>query len=550
LIYTAQRSTSPSGPWIDAGGGSSSSSPLNVVGQPTNVGLWFRVKEDDESGGIRYSEPVFTLMLDIPEPTATGGLHASGILLEWPVTCATQYRIYKYSVHSMEYLLLVETSEESFLDVDVSNNVTYYYYVTAVSMDGLESDPSVIVSSSITQGGVFSMSRSSQYQGIQIGLESVAGTVVPTTKKLVNMELQMTPQLMVKTIKYPGAKGATDTQRGQEHSEGRFSGVMDFNLLYYILYSMFGAPTTTTPAGATNARQHVFKPDSNAPLTPKSFTVEQGSSRGAERWPFVIFTELVCRWTREDASIEGSVFGADERRNITMTPDVKVTLTATAADGATTLAVTALSGPIADNTVIYFPGGLTATVDGAVLALATSITVDALADELVSGSIGHTLPQIAAQAVEPYAIGVYRSDDGATFTKLTDNLDGEFRLAGLWKPVFHRNDSNPSFDDVVELNPDFAATMTQEEGTEVDDWITDLKNGDKIWLGIRAVGGLIETGSPNQYYLLQFRMPVVVVKPDPGNKDDVYGNTISFEMAQDQDYGMCDITLVNLLTAP
>lgn len=547
VVYRIQRASlaDPTN-WSDITG-DLTASPTTVTGQGSNVAFWVRVKKVTYLTVYEYSVPVFVLMLDIPAPVATGGLGANHITISWPTTCANTYRVYKYHTQSKEYLEIAEISELTLADYNVSNGPVYFYYVVAILIDGdevYETNPSSVVSASISQGGIFAMlTRASQYQNIQVGLEATAGTLVPTTLQLFNMELQMTPEIPLKTVKYPGSKAATDTQRGQEHSEGRYSGVMDYNLIPLIMSSMFGytAPTIVQTLGW----QWDWTVDTIAPRVPNSVSIEQGSSQGAEKYGFGIFNELVCRFGKENADIEGSLFAGKQGRNATMTPNVKVTTTAAALITETTLAVTAVSAAIADNTVLLFTNGTRAVVNGAVAPAATSITVDALPGGILSGESAYAVPELAPMAVDPYSVGVYLSLDGTTWTtRLEDDMDGEIRFGGSYKPKFHVNDLNESFDEVCEMLPDFGATLTVDEGTEADDFMQNLYDGQQIWLGYKSLGPLIETG-PNLYHLLQMRMPVFVTKPDPGDKDGSYGNTFSFECAHNSSYGLAQVSVVN-----
>lgn len=476
IEYRFQKSTSPSGPWTNLTG-TWWTSPAQHASQPTGDYLYYRivVKDSDVNNVETASEPIAVLVADQPVLTATGGVGASHIELSWTPACFGDYLVYRFNRATLYWDLIATVVGDSHDDYNVSQDVNYCYYIVPRTHSGIQVDRSNIACAMVTPEGVFSMrSRASVYQGIQIGIETIPGAAVPCTKRLLGMELTLNPQIPVKTVKYQGAKGATGTQHGQEFTEGSFTGAMDFNLLYYLFSLMFGASTDTVD-GTVDI--HNWKPSDVIPLTPKTGTIEQGSSMGAERVSFGVVREIMCTWSREDASIDGSLFGQFYNRNITLTPG---------------------------------------------------------------------LPEVASLPIHPVAIGVYISLNGTDWTLLEDTIDGEFRLGGLWKPSFHVNDTVQTFDRIVEQLPEFGATITVEDGTETDDFMSHLYSGQKIWIGIKALGPEIEAG---KYHELKLYMPVYVVVPDFGDKDSVHGSTFSFEMAHDATFGMADITVKNNLNA-
>lgn len=326
-------------------------------------------------------------------------------------------------------------------------------------------------------------SRATVYQGIQIVPEVTPGTPIAATHRLTGMSIDPSPSIPVKEVKYPGSKVATDVQLGQDSTDHSFTGALDYNTFAYIMDSMFGKATPTSPG--TNARQRVYAPAPNVPIAaPQSYTIEHGSSKGAEQYGFFCFSDLGITWNHTEANISGKAFSQRATRDFTPTA---------------------------------------------------------------------SLPRITPQAVDPNTIGVYISVDGTSYTKLVTDMEGEFHFNGLWAPTFHVNDAVPSFDDVHERMPDFGGTLTVEEGTEADTFMSDLLNGTQIWLGIKMQGALIDaaiTGGspvPATYNLLKINVPCFITKPAPGDKSEVWGNTFTFVIADD-DVAMAKITSVSKLS--
>jgi hypothetical protein len=323
----------------------------------------------------------------------------------------------------------------------------------------------------------------------------------------------------------------------------KYTGVMDFNLITFLMNSMFG---TVTPDLLDNGYTWFWNPSATDPLTPATFTIEQGSVKGAERMPYSLVSDMTFKWSKEEASLDGTMFGQIQERNATLTANIQVVLTDDAATSATTLTVAALSGGIADETVLEFTSGKIAVVNGAVIGGATSITVDALVAGLSTGEMAFTIPEMKALAVNPKSIGTYISLDGASWTELNDTLDGEFTLSGLWAPSFHNTETSETFDRVVELQPNFTGSITVEEGSEADNFMQYLEDGTQIFIGFKMTGPQINA-SPLVKHLFKMYLPVYVTKPAPGDKGGVYGNTFSFDIAHLLNFGILQATLINKL---
>lgn len=324
-------------------------------------------------------------------------------------------------------------------------------------------------------------SRATVYQSIQLGKETTAGTGVTAGKRLTNMQIDPSPNIPVKTAKYPGSKVATAAQLGQEFTEFNYSGVLDFNTITYILASLFGVATPTVPGSAVLENDWAWSPPPNSPISaPATYTIEHGSSKGAEKTAFSIFSALGITWNQTTADISGKLFGQKQSRSITMT-----------------------SSPT----------------------------------------------KIPSMAAPPALISTFISADGSSYTKLTSDLDGEMHFNDLWSPTFHVNDSNPSFDAIHERMGDIGGTLTVEEGSDADTFLSQLRAGTVYWLGLKALGPLIETiSSVSSYHTLRINMPVYFNKTAPGDKNEVWGNTFTFEGADDGT-ALAAITLINKLTA-
>lgn len=559
-VYRIERSNDGVTGWATVADNVSGLSTV-LSGQGVNTVKYYRVYRKVSDYEVARSNILRVVLLSVPVLTAIGGAGKDRISLTWNNVSASRYNVYRYDDRSLQWIKIGTTVTTGWNDHAISLGITYWYYVVGVTTEGYETLPSNLASAIITNGGIFSMplSRATQYQGIQFGIESTPGTQVPATRRLINMELIQTPQIPVKTVRYQGFKGAGGTQKGQRHTEAKFNGVMDYSLLPYLASLAWGSGGPVTANGGTTWR---WNPNSIDPITPLSATIEQGSSVGAEKFGYATLMDLAFKWSKEDASIEGTMFGQNQIRSATMTTNLKLTVSANAASGATSLSVTvtkadgtAATGTVPAGTYVLdspFVNPLgtgayvsfTVTAPGTITAGAATLTVSALASAINQGAVAFSIREVIATPIDPEELAVFVSTDGTNYTLLTDVIDGAVNLNGLFKPSFHVNDANASFDDIVEVMPNFTATLTIEEGTEANTFMSYLDNGQKIWLGLRALGSTINA-SPLVRHEFRLNIPMFVTKPDPGDKNDVYGNTFTFEHAHDMAFGMFDLRIVN-----
>ena len=88
--------------------------------------------------------------------------------------------------------------------------------------------------------------RATVYEGLQLGVESTAGTAVPALKRL-GLELEITPQVPTEALRPMGNKFSTDVVRQKEHCEGTLRGQVCYTDLVYLLSSLLCEATVTTP---------------------------------------------------------------------------------------------------------------------------------------------------------------------------------------------------------------------------------------------------------------------------------------------------------------
>ena len=89
--------------------------------------------------------------------------------------------------------------------------------------------------------------RATVYEGLQLGVESTAGTAVPALNRLRGMELEISPQMPTEALRPMGAKFAADVVRQKEHCEGTLRGQVCYTDLVYLLSSLLCEAEISTP---------------------------------------------------------------------------------------------------------------------------------------------------------------------------------------------------------------------------------------------------------------------------------------------------------------
>jgi hypothetical protein len=164
--------------------------------------------------------------------------------------------------------------------------------------------------------------RSSITQAVQIGVETTPGTAVAAAKRLGSMGFELGPAIDSTPLRPDGQKYASLVIVGKEWSEGKISGMPVYTELPYAFASVINSPSTTalmdssTPTGAT---KWVFDSSTFNDDTPKTFTIEQGSSARAHRMPGAIFQEYTWKFGRDKIELGGKVFGKNIDDGVTMT---------------------------------------------------------------------------------------------------------------------------------------------------------------------------------------------------------------------------------------
>lgn len=164
--------------------------------------------------------------------------------------------------------------------------------------------------------------RSAITQAVQIGVETTPGTLVAAPKRLGSMGFSIGPSIDSNYLRPTGVKYGTAQILGKEWTQADIDGMAVYTELPYAFASAMSTPTVaqiTDGATPTGAYRWTFNSNTFGDDTPKTYTVEQGSSARAHRFGNCIFSEYSWAWSRGEISLGGSAFGKAIEDGITLT---------------------------------------------------------------------------------------------------------------------------------------------------------------------------------------------------------------------------------------
>ncbi len=120
------------------------------------------------------------------------------------------------------------------------------------------------------------------------------------------------------SFKASGYKANTAHMIGDLTGEWSVSGIQDFNALGYVLSSLYGPPVTTTPTGATTARQHVFSMDAAAADPLVTYTAQWGATTRSIQGNHFVFNSLELSIRRRELSFGSSAISRKPDKGATL----------------------------------------------------------------------------------------------------------------------------------------------------------------------------------------------------------------------------------------
>lgn len=159
--------------------------------------------------------------------------------------------------------------------------------------------------------------RSTISQVVQIGVESTSGTSVAASKRLQSLSIEPSINASVNRFRPQGSKYETVAALGKELVGAQVSGIATYDEIIYPLSSILTTGVHTTLPGGGD--EWVFTPEVFDEDTPKTFTVEYGSSVRAHKFTYGMFTEFGIDINRDTVNLSGAMMGRRITDGITLT---------------------------------------------------------------------------------------------------------------------------------------------------------------------------------------------------------------------------------------
>ncbi len=161
------------------------------------------------------------------------------------------------------------------------------------------------------------MARSAVFNKVQLGKEVTPGTGVAANKQMTGMRARLRPRYGGEGFRPGGSRFDNDFSIQKGIAEGSFEGRL--NLGGDICYILNSLVKSVTPTGAgPYVWTYLWDPDSENTI--QTYTIETGGAGGAEKTAFGRFSGLDMRFTRSEASMNGSIMGALYEQGATITP--------------------------------------------------------------------------------------------------------------------------------------------------------------------------------------------------------------------------------------
>ncbi len=153
------------------------------------------------------------------------------------------------------------------------------------------------------------MGRSAVNRGIQVGVEVTEGVAVAANKSLPSLSFSFKEEVEHKETRTHGSLFNNTSRVHRQYASGSFEGPLSYTEIIYPLSSMCRKVAPTTPAGATNVRQWLFKPNPRGGNPYQTFTCERGDAEAAGIMAGAAFTDLEIDFAEKDLSVKGGMIG-------------------------------------------------------------------------------------------------------------------------------------------------------------------------------------------------------------------------------------------------
>lgn len=169
--------------------------------------------------------------------------------------------------------------------------------------------------------------RSTISQVVQLGVEpnDTPGSVTAATVRLNSMSIEPTINANINRFRPQGSKYESVAALGKEWTTASVQGVATYDEIVYALSSVLtkSATVTSGASGEAAAKTWSFKPATFAADVPVTYTVEHGSTEGADAFAYGLFQEFGIDINRDTVQVSGSMIGQRlDASGVTLATDV------------------------------------------------------------------------------------------------------------------------------------------------------------------------------------------------------------------------------------
>ncbi len=155
------------------------------------------------------------------------------------------------------------------------------------------------------------MVQSYANEEFRIAKETSYGTLGGSPDWIILKDIRLDPQPSFETEEFmaSGDTAPSVSVVNDDFTVGSVAGKVGYNSAGYLLQSQFGAPATTTPGGATTAKQHDWEWDGRSPLVPVSYAGSHGIVGAADLIPGLLFNGFGVSGGRGGFDLTSAILG-------------------------------------------------------------------------------------------------------------------------------------------------------------------------------------------------------------------------------------------------
>lgn len=399
--------------------------------------------------------------------------------------------------------------------------------------------------------------RAEVYEGVQWGVETTPGTVVPADKILYGLTFEFDHMTDIKPYRPAGRKFNTASQRGKEMTSGRIEGIQCYNDMIYLGNSWMNKTAPNVPVnnstwnvtGATGTFGFTYKGQVLAPAAWANAAALQAAigaltSVGAGNVEVTaggsgVYTIQFIGALSTDTSAIGTVTGTPlatvtlntagtltNRWKFLMAPagpdDVQTFTLEKGASGVSNMGQRAAFG---------FIGGLQFKHTKSEASFTGDLMARTTTDSVTMTSSPTVVPCVP---IDPRDTSVYMGTSLTNMLLMDRLLEMDFGVQQRANGLITVNKKDPSFSNRIETAPQLTSRFFIEHDSAGQTMLANLRAGTGLYTVVETVGPQIE---PGFNYRLRWTLYQELLKPDPSSIDGVFGMNYQSELKESPVFG-------------